>query len=30
MNLMAEDDGHFTEHNQRYVDLPVIMLNSHW
>ena len=31
MNLMAEDDGvHVTEHNQRHVDLPVMLANSHW
>ena len=30
MNLMAEDDGHVTEHNQRHINLPVILLNSHW
>jgi hypothetical protein len=30
MNLMAEDDGVHVKHNQRYIDLPVILLNSHW
>jgi len=30
MNLMAEDHAHVTEHNQRHVDLPVMLPNSHW
>jgi hypothetical protein len=30
MNLMVEDHGHVTEHNQRQIDLPVIVPNSHW